>query len=51
MGIAAAILIMAGLQLISKRQSREEDRSPILSQSLQDDTQDENVFVDEKEED
>jgi len=51
LGLAAAILIMAALQLVSKRRSREEDRSPILSQSLQDDTQDENVFVDEKEED
>jgi len=45
-GVSVAILIISTLVLASKR--RGEDNSPILNQSLQEDSQDENVFLDQE---
>jgi len=46
-GVSLSICIICTLVLSSKR--RGEDTSPILNQSLQEDSQDENVFLDQEE--
>lgn len=44
-GVSVAICIISTLMIVSKK--REEDMSPILDQSVEDDSQDENVFLDQ----
>lgn len=46
LGLAVAICIIVTLVFVSKR--RGEDTSPILNQSIQEDSQDENVFLDQE---
>jgi len=47
LGLSLAICIISTLVVVSRRR-REEDTSPILNQSIQDDSQDENVFLEDE---
>jgi len=50
-GLATSMLIIAGLCFMSRSKSDEEDRSPILNESLVEESGDENVFVGPEEDD